>query len=320
MNSKQLNVFCEVMRASSFSEASRNLNRTQPAVSAMVANLENELGYKLFLRHSGRLIPVPEAYYLFEEANEILERLRSVEQNMARIGDLVQGELRIVSMPGPSVIQLPQLVTRFVQCRQDVRVTLLTRSSDQVRHLVATQQFDIGLADHDDQEVEYSNLLHFDPVIYECICALPAGDPLVTRPVITPPDLKGRSLAALFPAHSTYQRTADAFASYGIAFSPKYEVQYFYPLLSFVEAGLACALIDPLTAESYRLSRKDESRIVFRPFSPAIPYITAITLPQHRPLSKLSTDFAKFLRDDLTSHQHRYSEAGSRFVTTQGKV
>lgn len=314
MHSKQLNVFCEVMRAGSFSEASRNLSRTQPAVSAMVANLEDELGYKLFLRHGGRLIPVPEAYYLFEEANEILERLRSVEQSMARIGDLEQGELRIVSMPGPSVILLPQLVTRFVQDREDIRVTLLTRSSDQVRHLVATQQFDIGLADQDDQQIEDSNLIRYDPVVYECVCALPAEDPLAARPVITPLDLQSRSLAALFPTHSTHQRTADAFASHGIRFSPRFEVQYFYPLLSFVEAGLACALIDPLSAESYRLSRKDASRIVFRPFSPAVPYIAAITLPRHRPLSKLSTEFAKNLRDEMVSHQSRYGQDGSHVI------
>ena len=50
MNSKQLTVFHEVMRCGSFSEAARNLNRTQPAISAMVANLEQELGYKLFIQ------------------------------------------------------------------------------------------------------------------------------------------------------------------------------------------------------------------------------------------------------------------------------
>ena len=308
MNSKQLGVFCEVMRAGSFSEASRNLNRTQPAVSSMVANLEDELGYKLFLRHAGRLTPVPEAHYLFEEANEILERLHAIEQNMARIGELEQGELRIVSMPGPSVILLPQLVTRFVQDKEDVRVTLLTRSSDQVRHLVATQQFDIGLADQNDQQIEDSNLIRYDPVVYECVCALPAGDALAAKTVITPPDLQDRALAALFPAHSTYQRTAEAFETYGIVFLPRFEVQYFYPLLSFVEAGLACALVDPLSVESYRLSRNDVSRIVFRPFSPTVPYTAAITLPHHRPLSKLSAAFVDSLREDMTNYQKQYGE------------
>ena len=313
MNSRQLAVFREVMRTGSFSEASRILGRTQPAISAMIANLETELGYRLFLRHSGRLIPVPEAYYLFEEANEILERLRSVEQNMSRIGHLEQGELRIACMPGPSVIVLPRLVTGFLRERRDVRIALLTRNSLQVRHLVATQKFDLGLADLDDRKVEDSGLLRFEPVIYECVCALPADDPLAARPVITPPDLTDRDLAALFPAHSTFIRTADAFAAYGVPFRPRFETQYFYPLLSFVEAGLACAVIDPLSAESYRLSRGAAGRVVFRPFFPAIPFTAAVVLPQHRPLSKLAEAFVRVLQDDLIAHQRRYAEpAGKR--------
>ncbi|WP_323715921.1 LysR substrate-binding domain-containing protein [Paracoccus aminovorans] len=308
MNSKQLVVFREVMRTGSFSEASRILHRTQPAISAMIASLEAELGYKLFLRHSGRLIPVPEAHYLFEEANEILERLRNVEQNMSRIGNLEQGELRILCMPGPSVILVPQLATRFLKQRRDVRLTLLTRSSLQVRHLVATQKFDLGLADLSGQAAEDSNLLRFEPVTYECVCALPEDDPLASRPVITPQDLRERDIAALFAAHSTYSRTAEAFASQDVPFRPRFETQYFYPLLSFVEAGLACAIIDPLSAESYRLSRGDAGKVTFRPFQPVVPFTAALVMPQHRPLSKLAESFAEILRDDLNAHQRRYSE------------
>ncbi|MFC3569346.1 LysR substrate-binding domain-containing protein [Paracoccus simplex] len=308
MNSKQLVVFREVMRTGSFSEASRILYRTQPAISAMIASLESELGYKLFLRRSGRLIPVPEAHYLFEEASEILERLRNVEQNMTRIGNLEQGELRVVCMPGPSVILVPQLVTRFLENRRDVRLTLLTRSSLQVRHLVATQKFDLGLADLSDHVPEDSNLLRFEPVTYDCVCALSEKDPLASRSVITPQDLAQRDIAALFAAHSTYGRTAEAFASHGVPFRPRFETQYFYPLLSFVEAGLACAVIDPLSAESYRLSRGDAGRVTFRPFRPAVPFTAAVVMPQHRPLSKLAQAFAEILHDDLNVHHRRYSD------------
>lgn len=309
MNSKQLGVFREVMRTASFSEAARNLNRTQPAVSAMIASLENELGYRLFLRHPGRLIPVPEAHYLLEEANEILERLRSAEQNMKRIGESEQGELRIVCMPGPSVILMPRIVARFVTGKDKIRVTLITRSSLQVRHLVATQQFDVGLADHGPQDIEESNLIRQEAIAYECVCALSADDPLAEKLLITPHDLKDRDLAALFPEHSTYGRTADAFASHGLAFQPRLETQYFYPLLSFVEAGLACAIVDPLAAESYRLSHQDAGRVVFRWFSPSIPFATAIVLPRHRPLSKLSNNFVEFLRCELMKQKEKYGEA-----------
>ena len=75
MKLKQLTAFREVMLTGSVSEAARNLNRTQPAVSAMIAGLENDAGCRLFDRRGGRLHPVPEAHYLFEEAQQILGRL-----------------------------------------------------------------------------------------------------------------------------------------------------------------------------------------------------------------------------------------------------
>lgn len=301
MNSKQLTVFHEVMRSGSFSEASRNLNRTQPAVSAMIANLEQELGYKLFIRHAGQLLPVPEAHYLYEESREILERMRQVEQNMKQVGHLEQGQLRIVAMPGPSVVLLPQLLARFSTSRPGIRVALLTRSSAQVRHLIATQQFDIGLSDWDEGQESEAKLIGHDILSFDCLCALPANDALAQLDAITPTDLARRDLAALSPGHSTHKRASQAFAAHGIAFQPRFETQYFFPLLAFVEAGLACAIVDPLTAESYRRSKGTEGLIVFKRFLPAIPFSIAILKPQHRPVARLSLAFIEALRTDLTS-------------------
>ena len=44
MNIRQLAAFREVMLTGSMSEAARNLNRTQPAVSAQIAGLEDQVG------------------------------------------------------------------------------------------------------------------------------------------------------------------------------------------------------------------------------------------------------------------------------------
>ncbi|MCP4186047.1 MAG: LysR family transcriptional regulator [Gammaproteobacteria bacterium] len=73
MNLKQLRAFSEVVKTGSVSEAARRLHRTQPAVSAVISSLEDELGIALFIRKGMRLKPAPEAQFLLREANEILE-------------------------------------------------------------------------------------------------------------------------------------------------------------------------------------------------------------------------------------------------------
>ncbi|MFT6308621.1 MAG: hypothetical protein ACJA0Z_003796 [Halioglobus sp.] len=51
-------------------------------------------------------------------------------------------------------------------------------------------------------------------------------------------------------------------------------------------------IVDPITAESYRLSRGNgKKKIVFKPLAFPIMFELAIIRPAHRPISLLSSDF-----------------------------
>ena len=309
MNFKQLTAFREVMLTGSVSEAARNLNRTQPAISSTIASLESDVGCPLFVRRAGRLHPVPEAHYLFDEAGKILERLNAAQQVLRSIRDLESGVLRIVSMPGPSVFLLPQLIGRFVQGRDDVQVTLITRSSMQVQQLVSVQQYDVGLADLGYSGLETSPLVEHELIEFECLCALHREDPLAAEGLVTAADLDGRAMAALFSDHPSHIQTKAAFEEQGAAFNLRFETQYFVPLFSYVELGLASAVVDPLSAESYRIYRGDDQRIVFRPFRPKVLLVASIMTPAHRPLSTLARAFSEELRGEILRVHDAYQGA-----------
>jgi len=147
MKVNQIKAFNEVMITGSVSEAARNLHRTQPSVSALIASLEQELGFSLFVRQKGRLYPVPEANYLHEECREVLARIERIDHTMKQIRSQSSGELRIVAMPGPSIFFLPDLISRFTQGRDDLRCSLISRGSEEVFQLVAAQQYELGIAD-----------------------------------------------------------------------------------------------------------------------------------------------------------------------------
>lgn len=307
MNLKQLRAFHEVMLTGSISEAARNLHRTQPAISTLIANLEDDLRCELFSRRGGRLHPVPEAHYLFEEAGEILGRLNMIERNMQSLRDLEQGEIRIVSMPGPSVFLLPQLISAFVEGRPGVRVTVTTRTSPLVLQLLSSQQYDIGLADVGAQLTTDSPLVTHEPTRFECLCAMRVDDPLAGRDAITVQDLDGRPMAALHTNHETYIHTETAFREAGCRFNPRFQAQFYLPLLTFVEAGQACSIIDPLSADSYRRYRPDTGEIVFKPFNPAIPLVATIITPAHRSLSNLGKAFVETLRNEVRRVSNEFS-------------
>lgn len=292
MDLKSMATFREVMLTGSVSEAARNLNRTQPSVSHAIAKLEDELGMKLFERRRGRLHPVPEAQYLFSECDQMLTRVSSVSQNMKRIKTMETGELRVVSMPGPAAVLLPRMICDHVGDQPNVKVTLLTRSSDAVTQLVGSQQFDIGVADHDPSRQEEAALVTARTYSFDCVCAVSADDPLAAGDVLTPADLCGKPMAALFPEHRSHSATRRVFDATGADLNLRFIGQFFLPLLTYVEAGHAGLILDPLTAESWRVSARNPESIVFRKFEPAVIFEVDVLTPGYRPQSLLAEAFA----------------------------
>lgn len=292
MNFKQLRAFREVMLTGSVSEAARRLYRSQPAISALISSLEKNIGIELFYRKGMRLKPVPEAHYLFTEATQILEHLENTHRTMKSIRNFEHGELRIVSMPGPSVFLLPDFIHRFLDGREAIKVSLISKTSPQVRQLVSAQQFDIGFADHSLLTNHDMSLIKQELFEFDCLCAMRVDDPLAHKEVITPVDLSGKPMATLFEEHPTYLQTKAAFAEMDSEFNTMFEAQYFIPLYTFIERGLAYAVIDRLSAESYRLkSGQGKGEIIFRPFVPKVRLMTLVLSPQHTPLSLLAQQF-----------------------------
>lgn len=298
VNLQQLTVFREIMKSGSISQAARNLHRTQPAVSASLKTLEEDLGMPLFLREGRRLVAVPEAHYLLSEANEVLDRLKTAEQNLTALRDRRTGRLRIVAMPGPSAFLLPEFISRFIEDRPEVHVTAATRSSPQVRNLISAQSFDVGFCDH--EVLAESDLLFLtESISCTCLCALPADHPLARLDVITAKDLDGHPMGALQPTHSTYVNTQAAFEAMGAEFNIRIDMQYFVPLFPFIEAGQICAIVDVLSAASYLRSTRGESKVRFLPFKPDVPFGYAILTPRERPLSRLAEEFVTQWRNSV---------------------
>jgi DNA-binding transcriptional LysR family regulator len=297
MNLQQLTVFREIMNTGSVSAAARNLNRTQPAVSASLKALEGSLGMALFHREGRRLVAVPEARYLLSEASEILDRLTATRSNMEGMRNRVRGSLRIVAMPGPSAFLMPDFVSRFSRGAPDVRVTLSTRSSPQILNLIAAQSFDIGFCDlgvtdaiTEDLPDELFKMVR---VNCECLCAVPRHHPLADYPSITAADLDGQPMGTLQFGHATVSDTQNAFDTSGALFNVKVDAQYFLPLFNFVEAEQICAIVDPLSAKSYLLQKGQASGIKFVKFEPAVPFGYALVTPLRRPPSLLAKTFSE---------------------------
>jgi len=302
---RQLSTFREVMRSGSISQAARSVGRTQPAVSTMVQNLEEQLGFALFLRSQGKLTPTPEAYFFLEECDDILGRVERTERSLERISSLQSGKLKIACHPAASSTFLPSILTKFLKNRHDLEVSLIMRSSDVIEDLIASQQYDLGFSETPQSRTSIRQT-DYD---LECVCMLPKGDPLATADIVTPDDLDGRPMAALFGEHLSAVQTETAFRSAGCHFNKRIELRTFLPGVQLVAAGASVMICDMITAYSHLKQAPSDEKLSIRRFSPHISTSVSILTPGYATQSIVGKAFICELHSAVKKMQDEIHDA-----------
>jgi DNA-binding transcriptional LysR family regulator len=283
MNLRQIEAFHAVMTNGSTVRAAEVLRISQPAISKAIVELEKQIGFALFRREKGRLIPTSEAQLFFRDVHQSFTGLAALRGIAARIRDFGSGEIRIAARSALSTNVVPAALALFRHQHPNVAITLQTRLSSEAKDLVASNQFDIALAadEVDTTGVDVSLLSDHRAVI-----ALPEGHPLCEHEVVRVGDLAGVDMIALSPEDTTRQRLESAQAKAGIETRMVLETPYSSTICALVSAGLGCGIVHPKTAEVY-IGRG----LVVRPFEPRLDFKTLILTPPGRPPSRLVQDF-----------------------------
>ena len=283
MDVRQVEIFAAIMEHGSFSDAARALGITQPAVSTAISRLERQMGFVLFLRQGRLVVPTTEAELLHSEATRALASIAQLDEAVTGILAAQRGHLTIASNPGPGIAWLPRIVAQFRVGRPDVTVRFLTRSSREVRSLVAARAFDLGIAeppfDRGDAVVHRYR--------FACVAVLPACHPLAGSTVITPALLDGQDFISMLPSHGTTPALAQAFGTAACTLRVVAECEFFATALNLVLHGAGVTLSDPISA-----AETASPGLVVRPFRPVIPYEVAVLKPARGQLSLLAKEFA----------------------------
>lgn len=146
MRLRQIEVFHAVYSTGSMTGAAALLNVSQPSVSKVLAHAEQQLGYLLFDRLKGKLVPTPEAHRLFTHASSVyasVDRLRHVAENL-RSGN--SGHVRVASTPAFGLELLPMAVASFRKMHADSFFEIETLHLDEMARALHESRVDIGLA------------------------------------------------------------------------------------------------------------------------------------------------------------------------------
>src|SRR3546814_1206589 len=91
---RMMEAFNAVMEAGSVSAAARCLGVSQPAVSRLLKQFEDDLGFPLFHRAKGKLTPTPEAHRLSVDVGNALDGIDRVRRSAEDVRRPGAGQLR----------------------------------------------------------------------------------------------------------------------------------------------------------------------------------------------------------------------------------
>ncbi|MEJ7624325.1 MAG: LysR family transcriptional regulator [Pyrinomonadaceae bacterium] len=111
MEIRQLKAFLAIADAKTFTAGARRVNVTQAAISMQIRQLEDEVGLQLFTRTPRRVIMTEAGEYLLNRARRILREHDSALAEIAELGGVEFGRLRIGSASAEfATQQLPSIL------------------------------------------------------------------------------------------------------------------------------------------------------------------------------------------------------------------
>jgi len=291
INVKALRGFHAIVETGSVTLAASILGMTQPALSRLLAQLEASIGFELFFRDHGRLVPTQDGMLMFDEVDRSLNTLERVNSVVRDICEYRCGHLKLVAPPSFAESVMPDIVAAFAASYPRVRLTLESPGNEAAKAMIANRTVDGGFLrlplDRPD--------LHTETVVTsDTVCVLSAHNPLAARPFLTPTLLRGQSLIMLGQGTVSRACIEAAFVREGVRPATQIEAHTVAASCAFAARGLGVTLVNGLLATGYL-----RPGLVARPFHPQLPNEYAfVTSALSRP-SRLAGAFLQHARQYL---------------------
>jgi len=142
MTIRHLTVFKAVCEEESITRAAKRLFMTQPAVSHVIADLEDRAGAPLFDRASRRLRLNQMGRQLYEKSCRVLEAYEELEKSMENLEQ--RTALRVGSSITIANFWLPGIISRFSKHAPDVPVEVTVDSAWRTSQRLEANEIDIA--------------------------------------------------------------------------------------------------------------------------------------------------------------------------------
>lgn len=264
---RQLEAILCVGELGGFSEASKVLHISQPALSRTIQNAEAALGARLFDRDTRSVELTAVGKQFLPIARRVVNDFRIALGEMSQFLEGLYGKVTVATLASVATTVLAPVIAQFRKTHPNVEFKISDQISQRVADAVADGTADFGVAIRavQDDRVAYSHLIR-DNIVLVCR----ADDPLASQTSVSWSVFKTRTFIGMDVRSSVRPITDAIFMQMKLGIKQLYECQNIATMGSLIEAGLgisalptlALSLIGAPNVVARPLIRPDTSRSV----------------------------------------------------------
>ncbi|MEE3420709.1 MAG: LysR family transcriptional regulator [Lachnospiraceae bacterium] len=238
-------IFLKVAEAGSISKASEALQYTQSGISHVIASLEQDMGFKLFVRTSSGVTLTDNGQRLVPLVQDIINREQILKQTVYEINHDISGRLRIGSFTSVTSLYLPEAIEAFAYKYPDVKLEVLDGNYDQVTDWLRHGRVDCAfLTEPLAKEFHFKRLME-DPLV----AVMKKGHPLAEQQTVTLKELGNYPL--IIATRGSDNDIRLLFEEDGVKLpSVRYALKDDCSIISFIEHDLGVGLMSELMLQA----------------------------------------------------------------------
>ena len=294
MDLRSLRYFLAAAREENMTRAAEQLHVTQPTLSRAMRSLEDELGKKLFLRHSFNISLTEEGVLLRDRAEDLITMADKIEKEFLSLDDITGGELYFGLAESYQIRYLARELRVLKEQVPGLQYHITSGDTEQV-----TERLDKGLLDfavlcEQPDPRKYDSILFPEGDIWGLV--LSSNDPLAQKGAIRVEDLIG---LPLFTSEQGWDGdikvwAGDRFGSLHLEGS----FRLAYNASLFVREGLGYQL-----TFRHLVDTSAETGLVFRPLSPKVEVKLYLIWNKYQAFTPIAERFLAQVRSSFSAQQ-----------------
>lgn len=241
---RSMEAFAAVVKCGSMTAAAQKLSIGQPAVTRMIRDLEDRVGFELFNRNGPKISPSDKGIKFYEESQRVIANLSHLNERAHAIRDEKIPAIDIVATPTMSAGLVGPVLSRVFDILPDF-VYIETTTSARVMHSLRQRTADLGFSAYSNDLDQLQCLARFESSV---VAIVQKGSQFDTDGPVPLSAFEAERTLTICGGYQIRDAINKTFQNQSINIRSEISTNSSLSAAMAARAGLGIALCDPVTA------------------------------------------------------------------------